>query len=114
MLVKREDSFDDEEDPECESSTFARLGKGGWMDGGLGRSIFVIFQAALGEYDFSFACLNMDPKRTVFVRIFYCASIVISNVMLLNLLIAMMSSTYDRVTEDAEIEGKFLYQRVAT
>ncbi|KAH8072486.1 hypothetical protein JL721_3765 [Aureococcus anophagefferens] len=112
VLVKREESFDDDEDPECESSTFARLGKGGWMDGGLGRSIFVIFQAALGEYDFSCACLNMDPKRTVFVRIFYCASIVISNVMLLNLLIAMMSSTYDRVTEDAEIEGKFLRAKI--
>lgn len=68
-----------------------------------------IFQGGLsGEPTVNFSCL--EPDRRLFAEIMASLHVLISGVVLVNLLIAMMGSTYQAVKENSDAE--YVFQRV--
>eukprot|EP01006_Ploeotia_vitrea_P037380 TRINITY_DN66125_c3_g1_i1.p1 TRINITY_DN66125_c3_g1~~TRINITY_DN66125_c3_g1_i1.p1 ORF type:complete len:920 (+),score=537.65 TRINITY_DN66125_c3_g1_i1:235-2994(+) len=69
------------------------------------NTILTLFRALLGDFDYDWG--TADRTLQDFAELLFSAYLIISNIMLLNMLIAMMSDSYAKVQEAAMLEFAF-------
>jgi hypothetical protein len=68
----------------------------------------VILWPTLGEVEVAKDTHLNHPRTTPFATAFFCAYFIFMTIVMINLLIAMMSNTYESVQQQADIEWKYL------